>query len=246
MARIAIIAAMFREVHPLVRKWEPKRYLLDRRVQLYLGETAVVAYGGMGPECAQVACKAALAVGEIDTLISVGWAGGLNPSSSAGQVVRPETVVDALSGKHYKAGGAQGTLVSVQLVADTEEKRRLAERYGADFVDMEAAAVAACAQEAGLPFLALKAISDAHDARLPDMNRFNRDGRFQSWKFLAYIAVRPMLWQLIADMSRASLDSRDELCKHLEEMIAGKRVQPGDEAVDLRRVTKNGNNGNKS
>jgi nucleoside phosphorylase len=99
MARIAIIAAMFREVHPLVRKWEPKRYLLDRRVQLYLSEAAVVAYGGMGPECAQVACKAALAVGEIDTLISVGWAGGLNPSSSAGQVVQPKTVVDAISGK---------------------------------------------------------------------------------------------------------------------------------------------------
>jgi adenosylhomocysteine nucleosidase len=220
MARIAIVAAMFREVHPLVRKWDPKRYLPDRRVQLYVSDGAVVAYAGMGRECAEVACKAALAVGEVDTLISVGWAGGLNRNSSAGQVVQPEIVVDALSGKRYKAGGTQGTLVSVQLVADTEEKRRLAERYRADFVDMEAAAVAHFAQEAGLPFLALKAISDAHDARLPDMNRFNRKGRFQSWKFLAYMAVRPMLWQLIADMSRASLESRDELCKQLLQMIA--------------------------
>jgi len=240
MARIAIIAAMFREVHPLVRKWEPKRYLPDRRVQLYLSDAAVVAYAGMGPECAQVACKAALAVGDIDRMISVGWAGGLNPNSSAGQVVHPETVVDALSGKRYKTGGTQGTLVSVQLVADTEEKRRLAERYGADFVDMEAAAVAASAHEAGLPFLALKAISDAHDARLPDMNRFNHNGRFQSWKFLAYLAVRPMLWQLIADMSRASLDSRDELCKRLEQMIAGDIDSTIADARELRSVPKQG------
>jgi nucleoside phosphorylase len=220
MARMAIIAAMFREVHPLVRKWEAKRYLPDRRVQLYLSDAAVVAYAGMGAESAQVACKAALAIGEIDRLISVGWAGALNANSAAGEVVQPEAVVDALSGKRYKGGGTQGTLVSVQLVADTEEKRRLAEHHRADFVDMEAAAVAACAEEAGIPFLALKAISDPHDARLPDMNRFSRNGRFQTWKFLAYIAVRPMLWQAIADMSGASLSSRDALCKRLEEIIA--------------------------
>jgi adenosylhomocysteine nucleosidase len=220
MGRIAIVAAMFREVHPLVRKWEPKRYLPDRRVQLYQSDAAVVAYAGMGSECAQVACKAALAVGETDALISVGWAGGLNANSPAGQVVQPEIVIDAISGKRYKAGGSNGTLVSVQLVADTEEKRRLAERYGADFVDMEAAAVAASAEEAGLPFLAFKAISDAHDARLPDMNRFNRKGRFQTWKFLAYLAIRPMLWQPIADMSRASLECRDVLCHRLEKVIA--------------------------
>lgn len=227
MARLAIIAAMFREVHPLVRKWEPKRYLPDRRVQLYQSDAAVVAYAGMGADSAQVACKAALAVGETSALISVGWAGGLNANSSAGQVVQPETVIDAVSGLRYKGGGTQGTLVSVQLVADTEEKRRLAERYSGDFVDMEAATVAACAQEAGLPFYALKAISDAHDARLPDMNRFNRNGRFQTWKFLAYLALRPGLWQLIADMSRASLDSRDVLCKRLEEMIAKQPLTSG-------------------
>jgi adenosylhomocysteine nucleosidase len=220
MARIAIVAAMFREVHPLVRNWEPKRYLPDRRVQLYLNDAAVVAYAGMGVDCAQVACKAALAIGEIDRLISVGWAGALKANNSAGEVVQPEAVVDSVSGKRYKGGGTQGTLVTVQRVADAEEKRLLAEYYRADFVDMEAAAVAASAEEAGVPFLALKAISDSHDARLPDMNRFSRNGRFQTWKFLAYIALRPMLWQAIADMSGASLASRDALCKRLEEMIA--------------------------
>lgn len=220
MSRVAIIAAMFREVHPLVRNMQPLKYLPDRRVQMYHNKSAVVAYVGMGRERVRVAARAALATGEISTLVSVGWAGGLNAAASAGKVVQPATVVDALSGKRYEAGGEGGTLVTVQLVAGLEEKRRLGEVYGGDYVDMEAAAVAECAQEANLPFYCFKAISDAHDARLPDMNKFNRNGEFSAWRFMAHVAVRPALWHVVSDMSRASLDSRDALCKRLEQWIA--------------------------
>ncbi|PYY17687.1 MAG: phosphorylase [Acidobacteria bacterium] len=224
MARVGIIAAMFREVHPLVRNMEPLKFLPDRRVQLYQSKNAVIAYAGMGHEPAAAAAHAALSTGEIDALVSVGWAGGLNPSAVAGKVVHPMTVIDSFSGKRYSAGGEGGTLVTVQLVAGVEEKRRLGEQYQGDYVDMEAAAVAQCAAEAGIPFHCFKAISDAHDARLPDMNRFNRNGQFSAWRFIAHIAVRPGLWRAVSDMSKASLDSRDALCRHLEQWIAERQV----------------------
>ena len=229
MARVGIIAAMFREVHPLVRNMEPLKYLPDRRVQIYQSKNAVVAYAGMGREPAMAAARAVLSTGEIDALVSVGWAGGLNASAVAGRVVRPKTVIDSLSGKRYPAGGDEGTLVTVQLVAGLEEKRRLGEQYQGDYVDMEAAAVAECAEEAKAPFHCFKAISDAHDARLPDMNRFNRNGQFSAWRFIAYIGVRPGLWRVVSDMSKASLDSRDALCKRLEQWIgedASAKVKP--------------------
>jgi len=216
MARVAIIAAMFREVHPLVREMQPLKYLPDKRVQLYQNETAVVAYAGMGRERAIIASRAALATGEISALVSAGWAGGLNAGALSGQVVQPATVIDAFSGKCYGTSGGSGVLVTVQLVAGLEEKRRLGELYHGDYVDMEASAVAECAGEAHLPFHCFKAISDAHDARLPDMNRFNRNGQFSVWRFIAHIGVRPQLWGVVAEMSRASLDSRDALCKRLE------------------------------
>jgi nucleoside phosphorylase len=215
MARVAIIAAMFREVHPLVRDMQPLKYLPDKRVQLYQNKTAVVAYAGMGRERAMLACRAALATGEIGALVSAGWAGGLNAGAISGQVVQPATVIDAFSGKRYDASGGSGVLVTVQLVAGLEEKRRLGELFHGDYVDMEASAVAECAREAHLPFHCFKAISDAHDARLPDMNQFNRNGQFSAWRFIAHIGVRPQLWGVVADMSRASLDSRDALCKRL-------------------------------
>ena len=225
MARVGIISAMFREVHPLVRGMQPLRYLPDRRVQLYQNETAIVAYAGMGRERAAVASRAALAAGELSALLSVGWAGGLNPQAAAGKVVEPATVIDAFSDKRYSASGNEGTLVTVQLVADVEEKRRLGELYHGDYVDMEASAVAECAREAGLPFYCFKAISDAHDARLPDINRFNRNGQFSAWRFIAYVGVRPGLWGVVAEMSRASLDSRDALCRRLEEWLKQRNQQ---------------------
>jgi nucleoside phosphorylase len=224
MARIAIIAAMFREVHPLVRNMQPLRYLPDRRVHLYQNERAVIAYAGMGRDRAIIACRAALATGEVSALLSVGWAGGLNAAAISGQVVQPAAVIDSFSGKSYPSGGSGGTLVTVQLVAGIEEKRRLGELYHGDYVDMEASAVAECGREAGVPFYCFKAISDAHDARLPDMNRFNRNGQFSAWRFIAHVGVRPALWRVVADMSRASLDSRDALCKRLEEWM-GERQQ---------------------
>lgn len=220
MARVGIIAAMFREVHPLVRNMDPLKYLPDRRVQMYQSKNAVIAYAGMGREPAIAAARALLSIGEISSLASVGWAGALNPEAIPGKVVRPATVIDSLSGKRYPAGGDRGTLVTVQLVAGLEEKRRLGEQYHGDYVDMEAAVIAECAEEAKLPFYCFKAISDAHDARLPDMNQFNRNGRFSAWRFIAHIAVRPGLWRVVSDMSKVSLDSRDGLCKRLEQWIA--------------------------
>lgn len=219
MARVGIIAAMFREVHPLVRNMQPLKYLPDRRVQIYQGKNAVIAYAGMGREAAVISARAALSIGEIGALVSVGWAGGLNPAITAGKVVHPASVIDSLSGRRYSAGGDGGTLVTVQLVAGLEEKRRLGEKYHGDYVDMEAAAVAGCAEEAKVPFHCFKAISDAHDARLPDMNQFNRNGQFSAWRFIAHISVRPWLWRVVSDMSKASLDSRDALCKRLEQWI---------------------------
>jgi len=225
MARLGIVAAMFREVHPLVRNMEPLKYSPDRRVQIYQNKNAVVAYAGMGRDPARAAAQALLSIGEISSLASVGWAGGLNPRVAAGKVVCPATVIDSFSGKRYAAGGSGGTLVTVQLVAGIEEKRRLGEQYQGDYVDMEAAAVAECAEEAKLAFRCFKAISDAHDARVPDMNQFNRDGRFSAWRFIAHIAVRPWLWRVVSDMSKASLDSRDEMCRQLERWI-GESSQP--------------------
>lgn len=221
MARVGIVAAMFREVHPLLRTMKPLKYLPDKRVRLYEDDLKVIAYAGMGIDPAAVACRAVLATGELSAVASVGWAGGLNPSASGGQVVEPSLVINGSSGERFSSSGTGGTLVTVERIAGLEEKRQIGERFSGDYVDMEAAAIAEYAREAGVPFYCFKAISDAHDARLPDMNRFNRKGKFSVWRFMAYVGVRPAIWGAISDMSQASLQSRDALCKRLEGWVNG-------------------------
>ena len=226
MARVGIVAAMFREVHPLLRTMKPLKYLPDKRVRLYEDDQKVIAYAGMGIDPAAVACRAVLATGELSSIASVGWAGGLNASASGGQVVEPSVVINGSSGERFSSSGTGGTLVTVERVAGLEEKRQIGERFGGDYVDMEAAAIAECAREASVAFYCFKAISDAHDTRLPDMNRFNRKGKFSVWRFLAYVGVRPSIWGAISDMSQDSLQSRDALCRRLEEWVKGlSRVQ---------------------
>ena len=44
MARVGIVAAMFREVHPLLRTMKPLKYLPDRRVRLYQDDQKVISY----------------------------------------------------------------------------------------------------------------------------------------------------------------------------------------------------------
>lgn len=219
MARVGIVAAMFREVHPMLRTMKPLKYLPDKRVRLYEDDQKVIAYAGMGSSSAAVACRAVLATGELSSIASVGWAGGLNAGASGGQVVEPSVVVNGSSGERFSSTGTGGTLVTVERVAGLEEKRQIGERFRGDYVDMEAAAIAECAREAGVPFYCFKAISDAHDARLPDMNRFNRNGKFSVWRFLAYVGVRPSIWGAISDMSQDSLQSRDALCRRLEDWV---------------------------
>jgi adenosylhomocysteine nucleosidase len=227
MARVGIVAAMFREVHPLLRTMKPLKYLPDKRVRLYEDDQKVIAYAGMGSGSAAVACRAVLATGELSALASVGWAGGLNASASGGLVVEPSVVISGTSGERFSGNGTGGTLVTVDRIAALEEKRQIGERFGGDYVDMEAAAIAECAHHAELPFYCFKAISDAHDARLPDMNRFSRNGKFSVWRFIAHVAVRPTIWGAISDMSQASLQSRDALCKRLEAWVKSMTIEQG-------------------
>ncbi len=74
----------------------------------------------------------------------------------------------------------EGVLVSVATVAGVEQKEKLAKSYGAQAVDMEAAAVAKGAEARGVAFSAVKVISDEVDFELPSMERFiSVDGQFQ-------------------------------------------------------------------
>ncbi len=85
------------------------------------------------------------------------------------------------------------------------EKARLAERYGASLVDMEAATVARMALARGLGFRAIKGVSDGYDFELGALGKFEGErGSFRTGAFAGYTAVRPWTWGKAMELGRGS------------------------------------------
>jgi adenosylhomocysteine nucleosidase len=221
MAGIAIVAAMEREVKPLIRNWKVRMIEHSgRSYRLFTnGETALIC-GGIGPEAARRATEALIQEVNPVRVLSVGFAGALDHSLQVGDVIEPRTVTCAADGARKDVGSGKGTLVSSKTIADKEQKHRLAKSYGAIAVDMEAAAVAQGALARGVEFAALKAISDGVDFSLPAMDRFiAKGGTFSTARFAGYVALRPWLWGTTIALARNSSKAGRALCLALENYL---------------------------
>jgi len=216
--RIAFIAAMEREVAPLIHGWNVRTLEEGgRRYRLFENGDAVLICGGIGAEAARRATEAVIQEVRPMRVISVGFAGALDSTLKVADVFEPRTVVNAADGARTDVGSGRGTLVSYAAVAGREQKQRLGTAYGAVAVDMEAAAVAQGAQVRGVEFAALKVISDAADFSMPVIERFIAgDGRFRSMKFALHVAVRPWLWGPTIALARNSARASRALCAAIE------------------------------
>ena len=204
--KIAIVAALPREIAALVRGIKPDTALLERGVWLYRMEGAVVVAAGMGAERASIAVEAALADGGGGMLISTGLAGGCMAGVVAGAVMEAGVVIDVSTGERF-ATAATGdvTLASAGTIASVSEKARLANIYGAAIVDMEAASVARLARAHGLGFRAIKGVSDAHDFELSALAKFAGErGTFRTGAFALHTALRPWEWGKAMELGRGS------------------------------------------
>jgi len=237
MSRIAIIAAMEREVRPLIRSWKVRMIEQGgRRYRLFENGETVLACGGIGAESARRATEAVIREVSPVRVISVGFAGALDGSLRVGHVFEPRTVINAADGARTEIGSGDGILVSSGTVAGKEQKIRFGKAYGASAVDMEAAAVAQGAQARGVEFGALKAISDAADFNLPALDRFvGHDGSFRSVRFACHVALRPWLWGTTMALARNSFKASHALCgalvNYLGRETPGRQTLPAESLV---------------
>jgi adenosylhomocysteine nucleosidase len=215
--KVAIVAALEREVWPLVKDWRASRKQHQgRSFKFFEHEDAVLVCGGIGAEAARRAAEAIVVLYSPPLVISAGFAGGLDPALKTGHALTPRLVIDAGDGSRTDSGGGAGVLLSFGAVADSDQKASLAKAFGADVIDMEAAAVSRCAQAHGIQFMACKVVSDQRDQRLPPVARFvAADGTFQSFRFLAHVALRPWLWAGVSQLARNSSIAAQSLCKQL-------------------------------
>ena len=129
-----------------------------------------------------------------------------------------------------------GVLLSAPDVARRDAKPFLARQHGAHAIDMEAAPVAQVAAEHGIPFVAVKAISDEFDFPMPELGPYiGPQGKFRTLRFVLHTTLRPRMWPVVShlasDSSRASLRLCQELRLLLEsgalDAIAGRMTSCG-------------------
>jgi len=240
--KIAIVAALEREVKPLIAHWPShEREHGDRKFRFFENEDTVLICGGMGAEAARRATEAVIALYAPAIICSAGFAGALQSDLKVGDIVVPRRVVDARDGSCADAGEGDGVLVTVSSIASRREKAQLAASYGAVAADMEAAAVARGAQARGVRFAAVKSISDESGFALPPMRRFIRpEGEFDTSGFVRFAILRPWLWTTLVRLAGNSRRAARGLSRHLETMIqkSAQRSQPSAEHADEWNVAK--------
>jgi adenosylhomocysteine nucleosidase len=146
----------------------------------------------------------------IKGVISFGVAGGLDPTLKSGDIVVATEVLSgdtrwlaglalhdeliasvALGGRRIVRGGLAGV---EQVIAAKACKAALRSETGAAAVDMESHIAAAYAAEAGLPFAALRVISDPATRALPELARaaIKPNGDIDLRKVLRGLARNPL------------------------------------------------------
>lgn len=177
------------------------------------GQQARFVANGPGVKNARAAVEAVCQAAPPSAVVSVGYVGALDPALQVGQIFLARRVKRIGERVDYQGespafpnaeGVAQGTLLTIDRVAQTSQEKGMLRQSGADAVDMEAYAVAGEAKQRGIPFYCVRVVSDHANTDFPvDFNRARRpDGSFAGWRILAQAGLNSSRWQRLLDLKR--------------------------------------------
>jgi adenosylhomocysteine nucleosidase len=186
---ILLLGAFGQEIDGVRRYMDVEEVVDEQGYELYRGKYAnrdiLLVRTGMGKERAESATNSVLEHYPVNAIVSLGVAGGLNPDLEIGDVVLCSTLygengsgqedprAEPCTSDSYLISLASqglenievncriGTSVSVlELDSDLQRQQELAETFGADIVEMESYWIARIASDRGIPFIAIRSISD--------------------------------------------------------------------------------------
>lgn len=214
---ILFVAADPRELSGWVNRWEnvsPVALAVNwARAGKWKGRAVAAIANGAG---AERAFTAAILAGNISAVCNTGFCGALDKGLNIGDVVVATEVRNGT--QTYPAsmpGGphlASGPVMSIDHVAQTAEEKRSLRETGGLIVEMEAAGVARAAEDLGVPFYCVRAVSDLADETFA--NDFNAaltaDGRFSVVRLVAGALASPQkrFGKLLRLQQRTALASK--------------------------------------
>jgi len=207
-ARIGLLAPMPSEFTPVV-----KAFALERGNAGYCGTSGpiglVAGKTGIGTKLAAEATERMLDADDVEHVMVIGIAGGMG-ECRVGDIVYPEVVVDKATGAEYRPTPlsdvpSRGRLVTHDDFDMTDDERDALVADGFIAVDMETAAVAGVCERRGVPWSAVRSISDLVGVTPGDViGLANADGTPNVGASIRYLVTKP--WR-IPRLVRLGLDS---------------------------------------
>lgn len=173
---------------------------------------------GIGARNAQSATHNAFSPSPPKLLLSCGFAGGLNPSLTAGTVIFSADDDFPLTNALLNAGARPATFHSSdRIVTSANRKRALHEETGADAVEMESATIRRICADAHVPSATVRVISDSANEDLPlDFNRYLDDmDRLRFAKMATSILFAPLRIRPVVQFQRQIQIAADNLARTL-------------------------------
>jgi adenosylhomocysteine nucleosidase len=205
------------------------------RLGAIAGRRVVVIRSGPGRKAARRATEAAIDGHRPKWVISAGFAGALRPGVERGDIVLADRLMDCerfyvdINRSGVPAELIEGRRIHVgpflaveRIVCRPERKRELGQAHGALAVEMESLAVAEVCQRRGVPVLAVRAVTDRLDERLPRdvehlMRQSSRAGKIGA--ALGAIMQRPGSLNDMLRLRETANTCSDHLAKYLAKLI---------------------------
>jgi adenosylhomocysteine nucleosidase len=177
---------------------------------------------GMGQKNAIEILQRVLASARPGLVLTCGFAGGLNPGLSLGDIVFTADDSAGLNEKLIDLGAQPGVFHCADRVAITvAEKISLRQSTGADVVEMESSALRALCREKKIPAATIRVISDTAHEDLPlDFNKLmTPDYRLSMAKLLGKLLREPSKIPQLMEFQKRTVFAARRLAELLEKLV---------------------------
>jgi len=236
---LAFVFALLEEARGVLKAGDWHRVASSASLATYRGQlggiSVILAISGMGKERAEATTHELIGEYHPETIVSLGFAGGLTSGGAAGDMVVAETLMPVegtpLTGEST-ATDARLVQASLQVLADKdipaqsgiclttayiaanpEDKALLGEATGALAVEMESYWIGLICKKSNVPYLVVRSIIDTVDHQLPAyvVRYAHKVGGKSRWRQALPVLLRPWWIPGLLRLSTASKQSQASL-----------------------------------
>jgi len=237
---VIILAAVRDEINQIVDRFSLME-MGDEYIGQIAGQRVIAAVSGIGHQRAVDLLGKMIDKHEPSLILNVGFAGGLDPTLAAGDVMRVRHVIsEQKSVLHLGEAVPESvpdtegrptvhTLLTLDRVVDSPQgKSEMFERFNAAAVDMETFYTASLAMERRISFQAIRAISDPSDIALPAaaMDWVGSDGSPDMAKVMTYVATHPWVTPTLMKLQGYASMAATRLAEALQAVLEKASADP--------------------